>query len=697
MSTGQIDPHTLKVLEYNQILQILSSYASSSLGQKIALQLFPSVDRGWIADRLSETTEMKELIQTGHRIPLAGLKDISDLIKSHGSEQSVLEPDELLDIRDTLAVSGQLKKFLADIQNTPIPHLKKLSGQLEDYQDIIDEISRCILGDQGVQDSASEKLKSIRREINMLQDKVQQEFRAVTSSSQMKNALANDSIMMRNGRVVVLVKSNYRQRVRGMVLDRSKTGNALYIEPYAMAELSNQLESAHYDEKREIERILWELTRIVINQRDDIKLSIKILTFIDLIYAKARFSIAYKMGAPSVNTSSSMNLQDARHPLLINLFSQQGHCQPDQAIKEVIPIDVRLGDDFDLLILTGPNTGGKTVTLKTIGLLILMAQTGLHIPARPDSDVPVYRQIYADIGDEQSLQQSLSTFSAHMRQIVQIIKRSNDTTLVLLDELGSGTDPTEGAALSTSILTELHTKNAHAVATTHLGQLKNFAYSTDRVENGSVQFDIETLQPTYRLLIGTPGSSNALVIAKKLGMPEEIIASATHILAEKHDGSAELINQVQATRESAEHKRKEADRLLESAKGIQHLAVERLDRAGQEQAELMNRANQEIDREMRKIRSVTNEFVRHMQSAPKPWSDKCLEFSKTIERTAASTPLAQRQAAFIETIHTGDTVYVIPFKKEALVQRIRRKKSKMMVLIDGMQVDVSFTDIWRIE
>ncbi len=696
MPNGKIDKHTLKVLEYSQILQILSTYASCALGKKIALQLFPSLDAQWITGRLLETTEMKELIQTPYRIPLAGIKDISELIKSDGSQQSILEPAELLDIRDTLAVSGQLKSFFADIKK-PIPNLKKLSSQLDDYQDIVDQISKCIHSDKQVDDNASEKLKAIRREVEKLQDKIQQEFRAVTSSSQMKNALANETMMMRNGRVCVLVKSNYRQRIKGMVLDRSKTGNALYIEPYAMAELSNQLESANYDEKREIERILWDLTRMVTQDRDHIKLTLKILTFIDLTYAKARFSIDYKMAAPSVNSASQMHLQDARHPLLINLFSQQNNCQPDQAIKDVIPIDVRLGDDFDLLILTGPNTGGKTVTLKTLGLLTLMAQTGLHIPARPGSQIPVYRQIYADIGDEQSLQQSLSTFSAHMKQIVQIINRSNNKTLVLLDELGSGTDPTEGAALSTSILTQLHTKNTHTVATTHLGQLKNFAYSTNRVENGSVQFDIETLQPTYHLLIGTPGSSNALIIAKKLGMPADIIDNATDILADKIDGSAELINQVQATRESAEENRKESERVLESAKGIQHLASERLERAGKEQAELMNRADKEIDREMRKIRSVTNEFVRTMQSAPKPWSQKCLDFAKTIENTAASTPLAKRQAEFIETIHTGDTVYVIPFKKEALVQRIRRKKSKMMVLLDGMQVDVPFTDIWRVE
>jgi len=360
-----------------------------------------------------------------------------------------------------------------------------------------------------------------------------------------------------------------------------------------------------------------------------------------------------------------------------------------------VPIDVRLGDDFDLLLITGPNTGGKTVVLKTIGLLTTMAQSGLHIPARAGSRVSVFRQIYADIGDEQSIQQSLSTFSAHMRQVVKILERTNPGTLVLLDELGAGTDPIEGAVLATAILDKLMHKGGKVVATTHLGQLKSFAYSTPRAQNASVQFDTETLKPTYRLMIGTPGSSNAIVIAQRLGMPKDVVGQATALLATESDGTSELINQIQATREDAEHKRTEAQSMLDQAQIVRTEAAERLRRIEEEGRRLQKQADREIDDSMRSVRRVIEEFAAEMQNAPGVWSRKAKGLVERVTELASGTALAQRHADFIAALRRGDSVYVVPFKREGIVERVRKSRGTIVVFVDSKEVEVPLREVTR--
>ena len=329
-----------------------------------------------------------------------------------------------------------------------------------------------------MRDDASDKLKEIRRRIGQLSEVIHQKFMSIIASPGLRKAIENENFLMRHGRPVVAVKAQYRNFVRGTVLDRSNTGATLFIEPDELVELSNDLEDAVFEEKKEVGRILWVLTKMILDQQEAILDSVKMLALIDLTYAKARFSIAYRMSPADLDAGASLTLREAHHPLLLQLAARQKNCQVTQLTDEVVPIDVRLGDDFDLLLITGPNTGGKTVVLKTIGLLTAMAQSGMHIPARAGSRVPLYRQVFADIGDEQSIQQSLSTFSAHMSQVVKILERTNDGTLVLLDELGAGTDPIEGAVLATAILEKLMQQGGKVVATTHLGQLKSFAYST---------------------------------------------------------------------------------------------------------------------------------------------------------------------------------------------------------------------------
>ena len=695
MARKRIDDHTLDVLEFGQVRSVLASFASSKLGKDAAEALYPSLDADWIAKRIAETTELKRLLEQGIRVPLAGLRDIRTLLEHYGRKQTIFEPGQLLEISDTLRAGGHLKAFLGELDPTDFEHLRHMADKLENFDDIVVEVNRCIDGDEKVRDEASEKLKEIRRQIAHLTKRIQRGFAAIVARAEMRKAVENDRFMMRHGRPVVAMKVNYRHCLRGTVLDRSNSGATLFVEPDELVEPSNELEEAVYEEKKEVDRILRELTKAIVRERKAILASVKTLSLIDLTYAKARFSLAYGMAAPQSNPDGCLTLRRARHPLLLWWISEQKSCEVTEVMDEVVPIDVRLGDDFDLLLVTGPNAGGKTVMLKTTGLLILMAQSGVHIPARADSTVPVYRQVYADIGDEQSIQQSLSTFSAHMRQIVRILNRTNDGTLILLDELGAGTDPTEGAALAVALLDKMLAKGGRIIATSHLGQLKVYAYSTARAQNASVQFDLETLAPTYRLLMGTPGSSNALAIAGRLGIPKAVVGKAKSLLAKQADGSTELINQVQMTREASERNRLETQKVLDETKRVQKQASEELTQVREEGRRLKNQADEEIDNSMRQIRQVLDEFTTRMQNAPTTWKDPAIELSERVSALAASTPLAVRHARFVEALRAGDSVYVIPFKREAIIQRIRRKRRKVVLYMEGKQVEVAFDDICK--
>jgi DNA mismatch repair protein MutS2 len=693
MAGKRIDEHTLKVLEFEDVKNILASYAASDLGRDAARNLYPSVDLRWAEARVAETTELARVLDRGERVPMAGMRDIRPVLREFGKKETVLEPEQLLEISDTLAASGRLRLFLTNLEPAESGHLAAMGEKLGDFQPLVDEIGRCIGGDKRVRDTASDKLKEIRRRIEQLNETIRHRFMGIVSAPAVRRAIENDKFLMRHGRPVIAVKANYRNAIRGTVLDRSNTGATLFVEPDELVELSNDLEDAVFEEKKEIGRILWTLTKMVLDEQEAILDSVKMLALVDLTYAKARFGIAYNMSPPDLDSNASLQLRQARHPLLLHLASRQKGCTVAQLTNEVVPIDVRLGEDFDLLLITGPNTGGKTVVLKTIGLLAAMAQSGMHIPARAGSRVSVFKQVFADIGDEQSLQQSLSTFSAHMCQVIKILDRASNGTLVLLDELGAGTDPIEGAVLANAVLDKLLHKGGRVVATTHLGQLKSYAYRTPRAQNGSVQFDAETLQPTYRLMIGTPGSSNALVIAKRLGMPKDVVGQASSLLATEADGTSELINQIQATREDAERKRSEAQSLLDEAGTVRSEAIAKLQHVQEEGRRLQRQADREIDDSMQAVHRLVEAFATEMQNAPAAWSQKAREFAEKAAALAAGTPLAQRHADFIAALRRGDSVYVIPFKREGIVERVRRKRGTIEVFVDSKQVEVPLRDV----
>lgn len=696
MSKKSIDPHGLQVLEYDQVLQVLSGFAASELGRQTARGLYPSTDAQWINRQLAQTSEMKALLAQSVRIPLAGLRDVGVILDHVGKKQTLLEPDELLAIADTLSACTRLQAFFLGLDAAQVGQLQDLAGSLEDFTDLVEPIDQCVENDQRLRDTASDKLQQIRHHIEKLENEIRERFVQMVHHRNIRVALENGNFLLRHGRPVLAVKLNYRSYVRGTVLDRSNSGSTLYIEPDELVELSNDLEDAQFEEKKEVDRILWELTHLVLARADDIRRNVKTLGWIDLTYAKARFSLAYDMSCPEISPDHTLALRQARHLLLLQLAYDEGLSREEIQTK-VVPISPRLGDDFDLLLITGPNTGGKTVLLKTIGLCALMAQTGMHIPAAPGSVVPIYRQIFADIGDEQSIQQSLSTFSAHMRQIVNIIQRSNDHTLVLLDELGAGTDPTEGACLSTAILDALLACQAHSVATTHLGQLKTLAYARARAENASVQFDTDTLKPTYHLFIGTPGSSNALAIARRLGMPKTVLQQSQTLLQQQADGTTELINQVQKTRALAEHKRQKADSLLVRARDIRQQAAERLDKIHAEEKSLRQRAEHELERSMREIRTLTRDFRKQADQMPKPLRAEIDTLCERLLAVAADTPLAVRHQEFIDQLKRGDRVHVLPFRRDAIVDRIQRKRRCVVLLMEGKQIQTPFEQICRPE
>ncbi len=695
MKRHKIESHSLEILEFEQIRQILSSFTVSELGAVAARQLYPSTDSSWISQRLDETSQFKLLIEQGQRCPLSGLHDLTVVFEQMTGKQTVFEPQQLLKIAETLDASGRLKNFLNELDSTELGQIKTMASHLAFFDDLVNQIFRTVGEENSLKDEASEKLMQIRRTIRDINQQIQEKFRGILSQPDMSKAIEIDRFLTRNGRAVIAINANYRQSVKGIVLDRSRSGATLFVEPYDIMELSNSLEQAISEEKKEEWRVLWELTHIVSEQKKQIIDASKGLSFIDLAVAKAEFSLAYHMTAPQVKTDGSLNLRQARHPLLLKLSGMDNPETRRDALKKIIPIDIRLGDDFDQLVVTGSNTGGKTAMLKTVGLLNLMAQSGLHITADAESQVPIYRQVFVDIGDEQNLQQSLSTFSSHIQQLVNIIKKANQRSLVLLDELCSGTDPAEGAPLGIAILNYLKSLEAKVIVTTHLGRLKEYAYSQSRVENGSVVFDGMTLKPTYELLIGTPGTSHALNIAQRLGVPSKIIKDAKVKLEQKDQREKKLFSQVQALRVQTEEKHQQTHALLEQAKAVQRVALERLEVSKQQQAKLQQRADEEIQQTMLQVQKLCDQYTIEMQNAPKLWKDTGEAFIKQLSQQVSQTNLAQRQAAFLEKVSAGDRVYVDCFSKNAVIEKIRRKKESAVVLIDGKQLEVPLKELWQ--
>ena len=500
-----------KALEYYKIIDLLTDKASSPMGKDLCRKLTPSTDIEEIRSMQLQTHDALARLFKKGGISFGSVKDIRGTLKRL-TVGSALNAPELLSVCSLLENTGRVKAYSrSDRDDGMTDSLDGMFAALEPLTPLSTEIRRCILSEDEISDDASSTLRQIRRSIKATNDRIHTQLSSLVAGSA-RNYLQDSVITMRDGRYCIPVKAEYKGQVPGMIHDQSATGSTLFIEPMAVVKLNNDIRELELKEQKEIEVILASLSQQVAAELEAIHADLSIMVQLDFIFARAALAMDMNASEPVFNTEGRIRLRQARHPLIYK--------------KKAVPIDIRLGDDFDLLVVTGPNTGGKTVSLKTVGLLTMMGQSGLHIPALDRSELALFREVYADIGDEQSIEQSLSTFSSHMTNVVSFLKSADQDSLVLFDELGAGTDPTEGAALAIAILSHLHEQGIRTMATTHYSELKIYALSTPGVENACCEFDVETLRPTYRLLIGVPGKSNAFAISSKLGLPDFIIDKA---------------------------------------------------------------------------------------------------------------------------------------------------------------------------
>jgi len=616
-ATVQMDAHTLELLEFDKIRDLLAGYAACSLGKELARQLEPQTDAERIRAELTLVGEMVDALGQGLSPPFGGLHDVR-LIVRRAAIGAQLTIEQLLEVADTLTCTGNIYRYRMRLDDRH-RHLIDLIAPVEDMGAVAKTIGGCIDGRGHVLDMASRELAQIRQKLGDVEERVQNQIRRLLRDPELRKILRYPNATVSGDHYVLPVAVNHRHKLQGVVHRTSSSGETLFIEPAGIASLSAERAILKGEEDREIRRILRRLSGEVARVARPLTFAIDMLARLDLITAKARLSRDYGMYAPEINTEGQLWLRQARHPLLLHLFREErslasggsnapgspppGALLPPLAEKrEVVPVDIRLGFGFNLLIITGPNTGGKTVCLKTAGLLALMAQSGMHIPAGEGSNVPVFHHILADIGDEQSLEQSLSTFSSHVSRIAYILREADTRSLVLLDELGAGTDPTEGAALGRAILDELDRIGCRAMVTTHLGDLKTYAFHNDRAENGAVEFDVETLRPTYRLHIGQFGMSNALRIARRLKLPRDLLRRAHRYLRRRQRRAPEMV-QLQKLREEAEKAREEALR-------AQHEAERQREELRQKTDQLEREKEQAAELREARLRLQPNDMVR---------------------------------------------------------------------------------------
>ncbi len=573
-----MDERSIRVLEFHKIKERLKTLTATNLGKEVAESLQPVNYPDEVRRRQRETTEGRAILSAGREVSLGGVRDIRTVV-DRAAIGGTLLPQELLDVASTLGTAMRLARFIVEF-DSDFTVLKGYAEKIIPQPHIVREVERCIDEYGNVVDNASPELARVRSQIRIVNNRIGEKLDSIIKSQQSVRHLQEPIITLRSGRFVIPVKQESRAAVPGIVHDRSASGLTLFIEPMPIVELNNDLTSLAGKEKEEIEKILSELSSKVNDAKLEILDTVSMLGFIDFALAKGRLSLDMKAVEPDIGNTRHFRIREGRHPLLTG---------------NVVPIDVELGKDFRTLVVTGPNTGGKTVTLKTIGLLALMTLAGLHLPALPGTKVPVFSQIFADIGDEQSIEQSLSTFSSHMTHIVKIIENMDSNSLILLDELGAGTDPIEGAALAVAILKHLHERGASTVVTTHLSELKTFAYEYEGAENASCEFDVETLEPTYRLIMGLPGGSCALAVVSRLGLPEEIVITARNHLGEDRIQVDAIIAEMEQTMRDLEAEREEARRAREEQQRLRNERELEVKKIRETKFDILKKAKDEAD------------------------------------------------------------------------------------------------------
>lgn len=677
----------LKTLEYDKIIDMLVEEADSSLGKDSARRLRPSSDRGEIVAMQAETSHALTRLFHHGALSFHGLTDIRPSLVPL-AKGGTLGAGELLRIGALLEAAKRAVEF--DKKDEETDFLSGRFNGLQTFPEIRREISRCILSEDEISDDASSELKRIRRAMKTTNDKIREQLSVTVNSS--GDMLRDNIVTMRNGRYCLPVKQEYKSAFQGMIHDQSSTGSTFFIEPMAIVKLNNDLAELAMKEQDEIERILASISSICAPETEGLERDVILLAELDFIFAKAKLSKKMQ-GSEPIFDDNYIEIKKGRHPLIPR--------------DRVVPIDVTLGKDYRLLIITGPNTGGKTVSLKTVGLFTLMGQAGLHIPAFDGSHLRVFHEVYADIGDEQSIEQSLSTFSSHMTNTVSILKRADKNTLALFDELGAGTDPVEGAALAISILDNLLQRNVTAMATTHYSELKIYALSTDQIENASCEFDVESLQPTYRLLIGIPGKSNAFAISSKLGISDEIIEKAKSLVDEDSKSFEDVVTGLESTRKELDEERAKAAAYREEIERQKKKLAEKNERIDKAKEKILRRANEEANEILQKAKDMADDSIRKYNK----WMDGSKgnvsdmerqrsaireQLKKTGEKLATKQK-GNRPKTAPGKLSIGDLVMVHSMGVKGTVMSLPNAKGKCFVQMGIMRSEVNADDLELLE
>lgn len=698
-----MNKRSLRILEFTKILSMVNEYAASPMAKRRIDRMKPQRDIDVIRKLQEETNDALNRLNRHGNISFSGLRDIGASIKRL-EVQGTLTSQELLDIAAVLQVAKAVKQYgdgsdlteaLASRNQEPVSQttndsLTERFNMLLPLEHIASEITRCILSENEYADDASAGLKNIRREIRLTNDKLHQQLDKIIKSDANRDQLQDSLITMRNGRYCIPVKQEYRSKFPGMIHDQSSTGSTLFIEPMAVVNLNNQIKELANEELLEIEKILETLSAQAATYVSDIAYDLELLTDLDFIFAKAKFARATNSTRPIFNTDGIIDIRQGRHPLL------EKH--------SVVPVDIRLGETYNLLIITGPNTGGKTVSLKTLGLFSLMGQAGLHIPAMEESRLAVFDDIFADIGDEQSIEQNLSTFSSHMSNIVYIVQHATPNTLCLFDEPGGGTDPVEGAALAVSILNYLKSMGARCMATTHYSELKTYALSTDGVENASCEFDVATLRPTYRLTIGIPGKSNAFAIASKLGLPEYIITSAKEQIDSDAVDMETLLADLEESKRSMEEDEKAIEAYKQEIESLKESLKKKEENLDTKKAEILKKAREEARDIIEEAKETADQTIRDYnkwRSNPNKADMRAMEEKrsslrnkiKDYEKAGASETKKQTSNHKASDFHIGDTVQVLSMGTRGTITKLPNNKGIAGVQMGIMSAMLPISDL----
>ena len=682
----------LKTLEYYKIIDMLEAFATSSIGKNKCRQLRPLDNLTEIETMQQETADALSRIYQKGSLSFSGVKDVRGSLKRL-EVGSTLGIGELLAIRSLLENASRAKAYSRrETENEHTDSLDNMFELIEPLSPLATEIGRCILSEDEISDDASTGLRQVRRSMKLTNDKIHTQLSSFVSGNS-RTYLQDAVVTMRNGRYCIPVKAEYKSQVPGMIHDQSSTGSTIFVEPMTIVRLNNEMRELEIQEQKEIEIILSNLSQLAAENLDAIFDDVKLLSELDFIFARAQLAKSQNATEPRFNRDRIIDIKKARHPLIDK--------------HKVVPIDIRIGETFDLLIVTGPNTGGKTVSLKTVGLLTLMGQSGLHIPAFDNSRLSVFREVYADIGDEQSIEQSLSTFSSHMTNVVRFMETADSDSLVLFDELGAGTDPTEGAALAIAILSTLHDRGIRAMATTHYSELKVYALSTPGVENASCEFDVETLRPTYRLLIGVPGKSNAFAISQKLGLPLSIIERAKEQISQEDETFEDVLSNLEESRKTIESEREELASYKEEIKTLKEQLEAKQDKLDQRKERIIAEANEEAHRILREAKDYADQTMRIFNKAGKDSmsakelekhrSDLRKKMDKAGKKVALKTPQKQKSTLRPQDLSLGDSVKVMSLNVKGTVSSKPDSKGMLFVQMGILRSKVHISDLQLID